>query len=304
MLSQCIHISYYHIFPTTQCHGHHYICRGRNRESERSSNLPKGKRKQILLFESSLGCARSSSPPSCREGCLGAGRLVSAVTQRVGAELAPSRPGVCLRPAPTAPSRVPKAPHLGRRPPGWGPHLCAAPRSPFSLLDPQGCARGPGRLQGTLTCPCRAPGEQRGFRRPEDAGSSAPGSPPPGPPGAAWIRSRALRRGRARTRHLLLAWSQAPAAPLRRRPWGPSPPPRSRVSPEQPRERPQALKLGSHLRPELSALPTQRSQRCFVTRTILWGVEPSLRFHGRASRLQPSPRMRIKNTTRPSQRHR
>ena len=46
MLSQCIHISYYHIFPTTQCHGHHYICIGRNRGSERSSNLPKGKRKQ------------------------------------------------------------------------------------------------------------------------------------------------------------------------------------------------------------------------------------------------------------------
>ena len=138
----------------------------------------------------------------CTEGRRGAGRLVSVVTQRVGAELAPSRPGVCLRPAPTAPSRVLKAPHLGRRPPGRGPHLCAAPSSPFSLLGPQGCARGPGRLQGTLTCPYRAAGGQSGFRRPEDASSSAPG--------AARRWSRALGRGRARMCRLLLARSQAP----------------------------------------------------------------------------------------------
>ena len=54
MLTQCIHISYYHIFPTTQCPGDHCICRGRNRGSERSSNLPKGKRKQIVLFQSGV----------------------------------------------------------------------------------------------------------------------------------------------------------------------------------------------------------------------------------------------------------
>ena len=42
--------------------------------------------------------------------------MVSAVTQRAGAELVPSRPVFCLHPAPTATSRVPEAPHLGWRP--------------------------------------------------------------------------------------------------------------------------------------------------------------------------------------------
>ena len=56
--------------------------------------------------------------------------------------------------------------------PDWGPHLCAAPSSPFSLLGPQGCG-------------WRPPGcSRRAERSPEDAGSSAPGSPPPGTPGA------------------------------------------------------------------------------------------------------------------------
>ena len=98
--------------------------------------------------------------------------------------------------------------------------------------------------------------------------------------------------------------SAAGPEPGRRRPsqmpsMGPPPPPQSRVSPEQPRETPQALKLGGGFRPELSAPPAQHAQRYFVTRTTPWGVEPSLRFHRSASRLQPFPRMRIKNITRP-----
>ena len=211
----------------------------------------------------------------------------------------------CLPPSrPHGPLPGTEAPSPGKETPWLGPSPLCGSKLPILPPGPAGLRSGAWSSPATLMCPCRAPGGQSGFRRPEDAGSSAPGSPPPGPPRAAWRRSRALGRGRTRMCPLLLAQSQAPAAPLRCRPWGPSPPPRSKASPEQPRERPQALKLGSRLRPELSALPAQRSQRCFVTRTIPWGVEPSLGFHGRASRLQPSLRMRIKNTTRLSQHHR
>ena len=123
----------------------------------------KGKRKQILVFESGV-CWVVITASFFREGGRGSGRLVSAVTQRARAELVPSRPVVGLHPAPTAPSRVPEVPHLGWRPLTWAlTSLCAAPSSPFSLLGPEGCGRCPLRPP-TLVVP------------------GAPGLTPAGPP--------------------------------------------------------------------------------------------------------------------------
>ena len=184
----------------------------------------KGKRKQILVFESGV-CWVVITASFFRKGGRGSWRLVSAVTQRAGAELVPSRPVVCLHPAPTAPSQVPEVPHLG-----WRPLTGAltsvrlqAPHSP-SWVRRAAVGVPSGRplwsSRGHLDSPLQGP--RRAQRSPEDAGPSAPGSPPPGPPGAARgprRRSRALGGGRARTRRLLPARSQAPADPLRRRPW-------------------------------------------------------------------------------------
>lgn len=126
----------------------------------------------------------------------------------------------CLPPSrPHGPLPGTGGPSPGMETPWPGPSpLCG---SKFPILPPgsaglrSGAWSSPG---GTRMHPCRAPGEQSGVRLPEEADSSAPGSPPPGPPGATQRRSRALGRGRARTRRPLLARSQAPAAPLRRLP--------------------------------------------------------------------------------------
>lgn len=256
MLTQCIHISYYHIFPTTQCPGDHCICRGRNRGSERSSNLPKGKRKQILLFQSGVWL--------CSHHCLLLQRRrprcwevgVRGHTARWGR--AGSQQTCCLPPSrPHGPLSGTRGPSPGMETPDQHAYLCAAPSSPFSLLGPQGCGRRPhlatrsGRLRGTRTRPCGAPGEQsRVLKTPA---RQCPGPRLRGCP----VPSETIQGPRTRLRQD--APSAAGPEPGPRRPsqtpsMGPPPPPRSRVSPEQPRETPQALKLGSRLRPELSVL--------------------------------------------------
>ena len=167
--------------------------------------------------------------------------MVSAVTQRAGAELVPSRPVFCLHPAPTATSRVPEAPHLG-----WRPLTGAltsvwlqVPHSPSWVRRavvgiPLGCPLwsslgGPGRTPArtlesraepdTLRTPaCQRPGPRlRGRPRPSETVQGPRGRPRQDAPSAAGSEP-------------------GPRTPSQTPSMGSHPPPRSRVSPEQPRE--------------------------------------------------------------------